>query len=142
MNPKNIAFTHGGAPAPAPLSSSTMGDITGRRGHYGRAPERQHREGRKVGRPRLVLPAGPLSALMQVFQLKDKLRFEKKTEKTQRGQKRKETLYVVEHEAQRCTRKERKPTDKIHTPSLVHFPTPCKALSDTIKFCYQLMGIH
>ena len=31
--------------------------------------------------PRMVLPAGPLSALMQVFQLKDKLRFEKKTEK-------------------------------------------------------------
>ncbi len=47
----------------------------------------------------MVLPAGPLSALMQVFQLKDKLRFEKKTEKTQRGQKREETLYVVEHEA-------------------------------------------
>ena len=55
-----IVFIHGGAPAPAPLSSSTMGDFTGRRGHYGRAPERQHREGRKVGRPRLVLqPEAP-----------------------------------------------------------------------------------
>ena len=79
---------------------------------------------------------------MQVFQLKDKLRFEKKTEKTQRGQKRKETLYVVEqeetlyvveHEAQRCTRKERKPKDKFKTPSLVHFPTACNALSGRIK---------
>jgi hypothetical protein len=47
---QSIAFNRGGAPASALLSSSTMGDIHGRRGSQSRAPDREHREGRKEGK--------------------------------------------------------------------------------------------
>ena len=92
MNPKTIAFTHGGAPAPAPVFSSTLGDTKSRRGLYGRAPERQRREGRKFGMDlqpealrwffhrKLFVGSSPGASECPdaSFQLKDKLRFEKK----------------------------------------------------------------